>query len=100
MSGRGPKTQAPPCMGTAPRSHSPASRPMVMAPPLPVKNRPLSTGPDKQGVTPTTRVGALRGCPSSSSPFTQPLNQELLTATCGGERRVRAQDCIGWAGAG
>lgn len=71
----------------------PGGRPMVMAPPLPAKNSPVSTRPDQQGVTPTTRVGALRGCPSSSSLFTQPLNRELLTATCTGGHRVRAQEC-------
>lgn len=59
-------------------------RPRVMTPPLSAKNRPFSRGPDKQGVTPTTRVGALRGRPSNLRFFTQPLNHELLTATCGG----------------
>lgn len=78
MSGRGPSSH-----GHSSSLPDPADKPMVMAPPLPAKNRPFSTGPDKQGVTPMTRVGALRGCPSSSSLFTQPLNQELLTATCG-----------------
>jgi len=57
-------------------------RPRVTVPPLPVKNRPFSKGPEKQGVTPTIRVGALRSRPSSLSLFTQPLNSGLLMATC------------------
>ena len=55
-----------------------------MAPPLPAKNRPFSRGPEKQGVAPTTRVGAPRSCPSNLSLFTQPLNPERLMATCVG----------------
>ena len=55
----------------------------MIAPLLPVKNRPFSTGPEKQGVTPTIRVGAPRSRPSSLSLFTQPLNPGLLMATCG-----------------
>lgn len=58
-------------------------RPRVTTPPLPAKNRPFSRGPEKQGVTPTICVGAPRGCPSNFSPFTQPLNLELMMATCG-----------------
>lgn len=58
-------------------------RPRVTAPPLPVKNRPFSRGPEKQGVTPTIRVGDPRSRPSSLSLFTQPLNPGLLMATCG-----------------
>jgi hypothetical protein len=51
----------------------------VTTPPLPAKNRPSSSGPEMQGVTPTICVGVPRFCPFSRSLFTQPLNP---TDTC------------------
>lgn len=71
-------------------------RPRVTAPPLPVKNRPFSRGPEKQGVTPTIRVGDPRSRPSSLSLFTQPLNPGLLMATCG--KRVSWGQALGVLG--
>lgn len=65
-------------------------RPAVTTPPLSAKNRPFSRGPEKHGVTPTTRVGGPRGRPSSLSLLTQPLKP--LTATCGAQ--------TGWCGEG
>lgn len=77
--------------------------PRVMTPPLPAKKRPFCRGPEKQGVTPTIRVGAPRSCPSNLSLFTQPLNPEL-PAACGGRGVGGGQvpgywEASSWAGA-
>lgn len=88
------------------RERGTANRPRVMAPLLPAKNRPISRGSDKQGVTPTIRLGVLRGCPSTISLLTQPLNQGLLINICGGtdgwtwDQVQGVLRRVGWAGTG